>query len=73
MLPVEGYVIESTEIAGIPVILATYKIGDIYHCLVANKRMGGNVARSSGPTADAALIGATREARRRLLVDGDRV
>ncbi len=73
MLPVEGYTIESTEIAGIPVILATYKIGDTFHCLLANGRMGGNIARSSGPTADAALIAATREARRHMLADGNEV
>ena len=67
MLPLEGYIIEHTRIAGVPVILATYKVGETFHCIVANEDRGANVARSSGPTASEALIGATSEARRRFI------
>jgi len=67
MLPLEGYIIEHTEIAGVPVILATYKVGATFHCIVADEQHGPNVARSTGATAGAALINATQEARRRFI------
>lgn len=73
MLPVEGYVIRHSEIAGVPVVLATYKVGDTFHCIVANDEHGPNVARSTGSSASDALINATREARRRFLQTQARV
>ena len=73
MLPLEGYVIRHTEIAGVPVILATYKVGETFHCIVANEQHGPNVARSTGSTANDALVNATREARRRFLLTQERV
>ena len=73
MLPLEGYVIRHTEIAGVPVVLATYKVGKTFHCIVANEQHGANVARSTGHTASDALINATREAKRRFLETQARV
>jgi len=67
MLPVEEYVIKNTIIAGVSVVLATYRVGDIYHCVVANEQPGANVTRSTGSTADSALISATIQTKRRIL------
>jgi hypothetical protein len=61
---VEEYFVQHTEISGIPVTCTTYKIGSTFHCVVANLEPGVNVARSSGPTRESALISASREAKR---------
>jgi hypothetical protein len=61
---IEDYVIQHTEIAGVAVICTTYKIGTTYHCVVANVDPGVNVARSSGPTRESALINASQKAKR---------
>jgi hypothetical protein len=61
---IEEYVIQHSEIAGVPVTCTTYKIGTTYHCVVANVDPGVNIARSSGPTREAALISASHKARR---------
>ena len=67
MLPFEDYVIKNTIIAGIAVVLATYRVGDVYHCVVSNEQPEASVTRSTGPTPDAALINATVLAKRRFL------
>lgn len=54
-----------TVIAGNPVRCAIYKMGNIYHCVVTSESPEVHVARSSGPTADAALSTATRAAEQR--------
>ena len=41
----------------------TYKIGVTFHCVVANLSPGVNVARSSGPTRESALISASQKAK----------
>jgi len=64
MALIEEYVVQHTEIAGIPVQCTTYKIGTKYHCVVANVDPGVNVARSSGPTRESALISASQKAKR---------
>ena len=63
MALVEQYAVVNTVIAGVAVRCTTYKIGDTYHCVVANVNPGANLARSSGPTADAALVAATERAK----------
>jgi hypothetical protein len=60
---IEEYVVHHTEIAGVPVTCTTYKIGSTYHCVVANVDPGVNVARSSGPTPESALIRASQMAK----------
>ncbi|MDH3196938.1 MAG: hypothetical protein OEO21_01725 [Candidatus Krumholzibacteria bacterium] len=60
---VEQYSVVNTLIAGVAVKCTTYKIGDTYHCVVSNLSPGANVARSSGPTPDAALVAATKRAK----------
>jgi hypothetical protein len=60
---IEDYVIQHTEISGVPVTCTTYKIGTTYHCVVANVDPGVNVARSSGPTRESALINASQKAK----------
>jgi hypothetical protein len=60
---IEEYVVHHTEIAGVPVTCTTYKIGSTYHCVVANVDPGVNVARSSGPTPESALISASQMAK----------
>lgn len=67
MLPFKDYSIKSTVIAGIPVVLATYRVGDTYHCVVADRRPGANVMRSQGSTPHAALLAATQQAKRRFI------
>jgi hypothetical protein len=61
---VQEYDVQHTEISGVAVTCTTYKIGSTYHCVVANLEPGVNVARSSGPTRESALISASREAKR---------
>ena len=60
---IEEYVIQHTEIFGVAVTCTTYKIGGTYHCVVANVEPGANVARSSGPTRESALISASHKAK----------
>ena len=60
---IEEYVVKHTEIAGVEVTCTTYKIGSTYHCVVANVDPGVNVARSSGPTRESALIRASQMAK----------
>jgi len=60
---IEEYVVQHTEISGIQVTCTTYKIGATYHCVVANVEPGVNVARSSGPTRESALISASQKAK----------
>lgn len=66
MTLVEEYRTEEDVIAGVPVRCTTYKIGQLYHCVVANQSPGANVARSSGSTREAALLAAKSDAERRI-------
>jgi len=63
MALVEQYSVVNTVIAGVAVKCTIYRIGDTYHCVVSNLSPGANVARSSGPTPDAALVAATERAK----------
>jgi len=64
---IEEYVVQHSEIAGVPVTCTTYKIGATYHCVVANVKPGVNVARSSGPTRESALISASHKAKQQFI------
>jgi len=63
---IEEYVVQHSEIVGVQVTCTTYKIGTTYHCVVANVDPGVNVARSSGPTRESALISASYKAKQLL-------
>lgn len=66
MALVENYEVKETEIGGVMVKRTTYKIGDMYHCIIANLSPGANIARASGDTLDAAVTAATQKATRRV-------
>jgi hypothetical protein len=61
---VDDYSVTHTVVSGKPVRCTIFKIGNTYHCVVSSETPGGTVARSSGPTADAALFTATEAAKR---------
>jgi len=42
------------ELAGWPVIVETYKLGDVYHCTITNVDPGARFARGDGATKDEA-------------------
>jgi hypothetical protein len=54
------------ELAGWPVRLATYKLGDTYHCTVDNVSPGARIARTEGATKEEAEQKAIEVAERRL-------
>jgi hypothetical protein len=41
---------ERREIAGWPVTVETYKLGDVYHCTISNVDPGARIARGDGAT-----------------------
>ena len=61
---VDDYSVTHTVISGKPVRCTIFKIGNTYHCVVSAEAQAGAVARSSGPTPDAALFTATEAAKR---------
>jgi len=42
------------ELVGWPVTIETYKLGDVYHCTIANVDPGARVARADGATKEEA-------------------
>ena len=38
------------ELSGWPITIETYKLGDVYHCTIANVDPGARFARADGPT-----------------------
>jgi hypothetical protein len=38
------------ELAGWPVTIETYKLGDVYYCTISNVDPGARFARAEGPT-----------------------
>lgn len=67
MALVDEYSVQRTTIQGVPVRCTTYKFGKTYHCVISSETTEAYVARSSGPTPDAALTAATEEARQQFL------
>ncbi len=63
MALIEEYTIQHTKIAGVAVACKTYRIGQNYHCVVEHVDPGVNIARSSGPTRESALVSATQKAK----------
>jgi hypothetical protein len=54
------------ELAGWPVTVETYKLGDVYHCTIANVDPGARFARADGPTREEAESRAMEKATRYL-------
>ena len=42
------------EIAGWPCVIETYRVGEVYHCTVANADPGARIARADGASRDEA-------------------
>lgn len=53
-MKVEEYSERQLELAGWPVNLATYKIGETYHCKADNVSPGAALARTTGTTREEA-------------------
>jgi hypothetical protein len=62
----EDYSRRQTEIGGWAVTIETYKLGNVYHCAIANVDPGARLARADGPTKNAAESAAIEKATRYL-------
>jgi hypothetical protein len=63
----EDYSRREMELAGWPISIETYKLGEVYHCTISNVDPGARFARADGPTKDAAEQQAIEKATRYLL------
>ena len=54
------------ELAGWPVTIETYKLGDVYHCTISNVDPGARIARADGSTCEEAESRAIEQATRYL-------
>src|SRR5437764_799637 len=50
----EDYSRRQQELAGWPITIETYKLGDVYHCTIANVDPGARVARADGASREEA-------------------
>ncbi|MCG3153637.1 MAG: hypothetical protein DKINENOH_00227 [bacterium] len=64
----EEYRSETREVAGVKLNLTCYKIGNAYHCHLANVDPGATIARATAATAAEAEALALQKARERLKV-----
>jgi hypothetical protein len=62
----EEYSRRELEVAGWPINIETYKLGDVYHCTISNVDPGARFARADGPTKEAAEALALEKATRYL-------
>ena len=62
----EDYTRRQAELAGWPVSIETYKLGDIYHCTIANVDPGARFARADGASREEAERLAIEKATRHL-------
>jgi len=62
----EDYSRVQRELAGWPVTIETYKLGDVYHCSIANVDPGARFARADGSTREEAESRAIDKATRYL-------
>jgi hypothetical protein len=53
-MKVEQYQERKTEVAGWPVNLASYRLGNVFHCKADNVSPGAALARSTGSTREEA-------------------
>jgi hypothetical protein len=50
----EDYSLRQEELAGWPVTIETYKLGEVYHCTIANVDPGARFARADGASREEA-------------------
>jgi hypothetical protein len=62
----EDYSRRQQELAGWPISIETYKLGDVYHCTIANVDPGARIARADGTTREEAEGRALEKAARYL-------
>src|SRR4051812_31085311 len=62
----EDYSRRQQELAGWAVTIETYKLGDVYHCTIANVDPGARFARADGATKEEAESHAIEKATRYL-------
>ncbi len=62
----EDYSRRQTEIGGWAVTIESYKLGDVYHCTIANVDPGARFARADGKTREEAEQRAPEKAARYL-------
>jgi hypothetical protein len=62
----EEYSEKQIELAGWPVRVITYKLGDVYLAKADNVSPGANIARAEGPTREEAESKVTEMAEKRL-------
>ena len=62
----EEYSRRQQELAGWPISIETYKLGDVYYCTIANVDPGARFARAEGATRDEAESRAIEKATRYL-------
>ena len=62
----EGYTRRQQELAGWPVTVETYRLGDVYYCSIANVDPGARIARADGSTLEEAESRAIEKATRYL-------
>jgi hypothetical protein len=60
----EEYSTRQQELAGWPISIQTYKLGDVYHCTIANVDPGARFARADGSTREDAEARALEKAAR---------
>ena len=65
-MKVEEHQERQLEIAGWPVHLTSYRIGETFHCTADNVSPGANLARTSGATREEAETKAIQRATERL-------
>ena len=62
----EDYSRRQIELAGWPISIETYKLGDVYHCTIYNVDPGARFARADGSTKAEAEQSALEKAERYL-------
>src|SRR2546428_3153441 len=58
----EDYSRRQQELAGWPISIETYRLGDVYHCTIANVDPGARFARADGATKEEAELRAIEKA-----------
>jgi hypothetical protein len=62
----EEYSRAERELEGWRITIETYRVGDVYHCTIANADPGARIARADGATRDEAEQRALEKAARYL-------
>ena len=61
---------EYSEVNGAKVLIITYKIGNEFHCHVANADPGATIARTSAASKEDAVNEAIKKASERIVIKG---